>query len=221
MPFGSINYSFGPMAEWLGKGLQNPLQRFNSASDLKSCGCYSNYGILVIRHYYLVYHFMINFNRRKRSWCEEDLRRAAKECKSVRQVLCRLKLRQAGGNYSQINKYLKLYKIDIKHFTGRGWSKGLKGIGKPIYKLEDILVKNSNFQSFKLKKRLFDSKLKPEHCELCGWKKRSNDGRLPLELDHINGDSMDNQLKNLRILCPNCHSLQPTHRGRNMNRKNK
>ena len=48
--------------------------------------------------------------------------------------------------------------------------------------------------------------------------KKSIDGRIPLELDHINGDRHDNRIKNLRILCPNCHSLQPTHRGRNMNK---
>ena len=29
------------------------------------------------------------------------------------------------------------------------------------------------------------------------------------------GDHHDNRLDNLRILCPNCHSLQPTHRGKN------
>ena len=40
------------------------------------------------------------------------------------------------------------------------------------------------------------------------------EGYLPLELDHINGDRYDNRLENLRVLCPNCHSLTPTHRGR-------
>ncbi|KKQ13143.1 MAG: hypothetical protein US27_C0015G0001, partial [Candidatus Moranbacteria bacterium GW2011_GWF1_36_78] len=53
----------------------------------------------------------------------------------------------------------------------------------------------------------------------CGWHKVSKDGRLPLELDHINGDSKDNRIKNLRVLCPNCHSLKPTHRGRNIKKK--
>jgi len=43
---------------------------------------------------------------------------------------------------------------------------------------------------------------------------KTPDGYLPLELDHINGDHHDNRLENLRILCPNCHSLKPTHRGR-------
>jgi len=156
---------------------------------------------------------------KKKSWNEKQLREAVKTSKSIRQILKKLNLRMAGGNYAQIKKYLKFYKINSEHLTGRGWNKGMRGIGKPLIKLEDILVKNSDFQSFKLKKRLFAENIKPQHCEMCGWHKRSNDGRLPLELDHINGDSNDNRLENLRVLCPNCHSLQPTHRGRNRKKK--
>ena len=156
---------------------------------------------------------------RKRSWTEEQLREAVPKCKSIRQVLGYLNLRQAGGNYAQIKKYITELAIDISHFTGRGWSRGLKGIGKPRIPLSCILVKPSSFQSFKLKKRLFTDGLKKPACELCGWRRRSADGRIPLELDHMNGDSTDNRLENLRILCPNCHSLQPTHRG--LNRKKK
>lgn len=158
---------------------------------------------------------------KKKSWTEQQLKKAAKTSKSIRQVLKKLNLKLAGGNYSQIKKYLKFYKIDTKHFKGRGWNKGLKGIGKPRISLEKILIINSDFQSYKLKNRLFKAKLKLPQCEECGWAKKSNDGRLPLELDHINGHSRDNRLKNLRILCPNCHSLQPTHRGRNSQKINK
>lgn len=68
------------------------------------------------------------------------------------------------------------------------------------------------------KKRLFVAGLKNQKCELCGWVK-SIDGRIPLELDHINGDVHDNRLENLRILCPNCHSIQPIHRALNKNKK--
>lgn len=152
---------------------------------------------------------------KSRRWSEEQLIAAAKNSYSIRQVLHKLKLKEAGGNYSQIKKYLLFYKIETSHFKGRGWNKGLHGIGKPRLNLSEILVNNSYFQSYKLKKRLFDAGLKRHCCEMCGWAQKSLDGRLPLELDHINGDSSDNRLENLRVLCPNCHSLQPTHRGRN------
>ena len=39
--------------------------------------------------------------------------------------------------------------------------------------------------------------------------------KLTLELDHINGINTDDSRKNLRCLCPNCHSVTPTWRGRN------
>lgn len=38
---------------------------------------------------------------------------------------------------------------------------------------------------------------------------------IPLEMDHIDGNSLNNNENNLRILCPNCHALTPTYRGRN------
>ena len=153
---------------------------------------------------------------RKRSWSESDLRAAASSSTSIRQVLLKIGLREAGGNYSQLKKYLEEYEIDTTHFTGKGWKKGRKDVGKNIHTLDQILVKNSTYQTYKLKLRLFKACLKTPICEICGWNKESADGRIPVELDHINGDRRDNRIDNLRILCPNCHSLQPTHRGLNI-----
>lgn len=48
-------------------------------------------------------------------------------------------------------------------------------------------------------------------CIKCGWcEVHPITGRIPLHVDHINGDSSDHQHSNLRLLCPNCHSLTPT-----------
>jgi hypothetical protein len=155
---------------------------------------------------------------RKRSWTNEQLRIAASKSRSYREILLRLGLRMAGGNYKQIRRYLKEADLTPK-LLGKGWSKGLRGIGVARLSLNDILKRGTSFQSFKLKKRLFSEGIKSPICEECGWARISDDGRLPLELDHINGDPTDNRLENLRILCPNCHSLKPTHRGLNKRKR--
>lgn len=154
-----------------------------------------------------------------RRWSREQLKEAVALSKSYRQVIGALGLRMAGGNYEQVKKYIEEYSLDTKHFTGRAWNKGLKFGSNPRIPLEKILTINSTYQSFKLKNRLFLARLREPKCEECGWAKMSTDGRIPLELDHINGDRHDNRIDNLRILCPNCHSLQPTHRGRNRRKR--
>lgn len=55
-----------------------------------------------------------------------------------------------------------------------------------------------------------------DKCALCGWnKKNSSTGYSPLEVDHLDGNSENNCIENLRILCPNCHSLTPSFRNLN------
>jgi len=38
---------------------------------------------------------------------------------------------------------------------------------------------------------------------------------IPLELEHKDGDSSNNKLENLELLCPNCHVFTPFYKGRN------
>jgi ribosomal protein L32 len=79
--------------------------------------------------------------------------------------------------------------------------------------LVEYLTTHSTVPTYHLKLRLWRDGLKPLYCEECGWAKRAPDGRLPLELHHVNGDTFDNRLENLLVLCPNCHSLKSNHRG--------
>ncbi len=155
---------------------------------------------------------------RNRKWKKNELIVAVASSASTRQVLQKLGLVEAGGNYDQIKKYIKELNLSTKHFKGQSWNKGLHFGGKVKHTLPEILIENSSYQSYKLKQRLFKEGLKTKKCEECSWSKMSEDGRLPLELDHINGNRHDNRLENLRVLCPNCHSLKLTHRGKNRKR---
>ena len=55
-----------------------------------------------------------------------------------------------------------------------------------------------------------------ESCQKCGWnQKHPVTKSVPLEIDHIDGNSENNSEKNLRLLCPNCHALTPFYKNLN------
>ena len=58
----------------------------------------------------------------------------------------------------------------------------------------------------------YDSK-----CSKCGWNEINKfTNRLPLEIEHIDGNAYNNTPENLLLLCPNCQSLTKTYRGANV-----
>lgn len=94
---------------------------------------------------------------------------------------------------SQQNKYIKDWKTGNKN--------GNVGI-------------NSRIISTHLKKYFLEKY--NNRCSQCGWnKKHPKSGKVPLEIDHIDGNSENNLEGNLRLLCPNCHALTPNFKNRN------
>lgn len=82
---------------------------------------------------------------------------------------------------------------------------------------EDLwfLERDFNTLGFDTKRRrvIHEQDNKCNDCGLAEWR-----GHLiNFEIDHIDGNSQNDQRENLVALCPNCHSLTPTWRGRNKN----
>lgn len=53
-------------------------------------------------------------------------------------------------------------------------------------------------------------------CMLCGWDKINlTSKKVPIEMNHVDGNSTNTKLDNLELICPNCHSLTPHYKGLN------
>ena len=54
-------------------------------------------------------------------------------------------------------------------------------------------------------------------CARCGWGEiNTYTNKIPLEVEHIDGNYSNNLEDNLILLCPNCHSLTSTYKGANL-----
>lgn len=154
----------------------------------------------------------------RRSWTDDELKVAVANATSLAGVLRLLSLKQSGSGQASVASRIRLLNLDITHFRGQAWNKGLAtGIEPPNkMRLDEILVVNSPYRnSNKLRKRLIKEKLLENKCKICGLLPVWQDKVLTMRLDHINGIPTDNRIENLRLLCPNCDSQTPTFTGRN------
>ena len=113
-----------------------------------------------------------------------------------------------------LNSYLQ--KLGIEYKGKQGWSKGQQV--DSCYVPVEQYIKNSYVKSHILKQKLIREGYKKPECELCGasiWQ----GVQLPLELHHIDCNHYNNELSNLMILCPNCHSIQEGNSGANIRKK--
>lgn len=156
------------------------------------------------------------------SYDKEFLQKIILNSLSIAQVCRELELRPSGGNYKKIKILIKNFNIDISHFTGQGWNKNNKfNLLRQKYSIEDILTNKVTYtSSTRLRQRLILEGYKENKCEKCDLSEWMNK-QIPLELNHINGNNIDNRLENLEILCCNCHAQTDNWRGRNTNKSSK
>ena len=75
-------------------------------------------------------------------------------------------------------------------------------------------IKNEDFQNLGNKASIdrtskkYLIELHGEKCMKCGWdEKNIHTNIVPVQLNHIDGNPENHDLKNTELLCPNCHSL--------------
>lgn len=137
-----------------------------------------------------------------RNYTDEDIIKYSEEVTSMRQLLVKLGLKPAGGNYVILKRNLHRLGLDNLHWMGRAWNKNQRLKDWTEYKktstLKPHLIKKNGYICCK--------------CKLTEW----NGNPIPLEVHHKDGNNMNNEYDNLELLCCNCHAGTETWRSKNI-----
>jgi hypothetical protein len=155
----------------------------------------------------------------KAHYSKSRLADAVAQSKSIYQVLDNLGLKKNGGNHSQVKRWINKHGLDTSHFLGCRVNSGSSHIGGPRKLLPDeVLVANRTKtlkESVIRLRRALDAIGRPRICRDCGVGEVWNKKPLTLQIEHINGNNLDNRRENLTYLCPNCHTQTLTWGSRN------
>lgn len=135
---------------------------------------------------------------KKRTYSDEELKVAVSKSRAYSQVLKNLGLVQAGGTQGSVKLHIERLNLDISHFSHQLWNKGKS--------LEDYSSATAR-RNCLIKER----GLKCERCSTADWLGEP----ITLEVHHVDGNKKNNQNQNLKLLCPNCHSITPNWRRKN------
>lgn len=122
----------------------------------------------------------------------------------------------SNANVRWLKSKINILGVNCDHWTKQGHLKNKTHNWANKKPLSEILSENSSYLwSTNLKNRLLNEGLldyKCYNCSLSEWL----GAKISLQLEHKNGNNVDNRIENLCLLCPNCHSQTSTFAGRNI-----
>lgn len=154
-------------------------------------------------------------------YTREVLEPVVRESKSVAEVMRRLGVRWNGGTQSNIVRRIRLCGLDTSHFLGQRSNRGEDHRGGPErLHWSKILVLNRSRAArkeatYRLRQAMVESGIQYV-CGACGGPPEWLGRPLVLQIDHRNGDNLDNRPDNVRFACPNCHSQTETFGSKNI-----
>ncbi|WP_405903536.1 HNH endonuclease [Streptomyces sp. NBC_00656] len=160
-----------------------------------------------------VTHFSRPVNRRcDQFFPREELSKAVSESQSMAGVMRAMGLHPSNGaGRAKARRSIAAYGLSTDHFVGQGHNSGRPSLSRKTSAeiLRRLPPGSPRTKTILLRRALGETGVSPS-CNECGLGNLWQGQRLVLEIDHINGDRLDNRLQNLRYLCPSCHSQTAT-----------